>query len=84
MVEKKKWSEMSPRARVGVVVLAVVELVLTATALRDLSRRSREAVRGPKVLWRLVCFVQPVGPVLYLLVGRRQGGKSVAELVVTD
>jgi hypothetical protein len=28
-------------------------------------------VRGPKGLWALGCFVQPVGPIAYLTLGRR-------------
>jgi hypothetical protein len=77
----KKWSEMSTRSRLAVVLLALVELVLTTVALRDLSRRERAAVRGPKILWRLVCFVQPVGPILYLALGRRESGESTGELL---
>ncbi len=77
----KKWSEMSPGARTAVVVLALFELVLTSVALRDLSRRDRDSVRGPKLLWRLLCFVQPVGPVLYLWLGRRGCSESTAELI---
>ena len=49
----------------------VVELILTTLSLRDLVTRPARQVRGPKPLWALGCFVQPVGPVLYLLVGRR-------------
>lgn len=71
-MRNRKWSEMSPRSRAGVVVLSVIELVLTATALRDLAGRDRSAVRGPRWLWALGCFVQPVGPVLYLALGRRR------------
>ena len=66
-----KWSELSPRRRYGVVALGTVELVLTAVSLVDLSRRPAEQVRGPKALWALAAFVQPVGPVAYLALGRR-------------
>jgi hypothetical protein len=68
---KKRWSEYSPAARVAIVSLAIVELVVTTVALRDLVRRPRGQVRGPKILWFLGCFVQPVGSPLYLLAGRR-------------
>ena len=54
------------------VVGAVVELVVTSIALRDLTRRPASAVRGPKMLWRLGLLVQPVGSPLYLLFGRRR------------
>jgi hypothetical protein len=55
---------------VAIVALASVELALTATALVDLARRPADQVRGPKALWALGCFVQPVGPVAYLAIGR--------------
>ena len=54
------------------VVGGIAELIMTTIALRDLKRRPPGAVRGWKVLWMLACFVQPVGPILYLLVGRRR------------
>jgi hypothetical protein len=71
-MEKKKWEELSPGQRTAILVAASVELALTATALVDLARRPRELVRGPKPLWALGCFVQPVGPIAYLALGRRR------------
>jgi hypothetical protein len=68
---KKKWSDLSPRARAAVVALGVAEVVVTSVALRDLVRRPAGLVRGPKALWAPVLFVQPVGSPLYLLAGRR-------------
>lgn len=49
-----------------------MEVVLTTVALIDLARRPRESVRGPKALWALGMGVQPIGPIAYLLVGRRR------------
>ncbi len=72
MSQKKKWSELSPSAKAGLIAAALVELVITTTAMRDLSRRSRDQVRGPKWLWRLVSIIQPVGPIAYLALGRRK------------
>jgi hypothetical protein len=71
MSDKKSWSDLSPRQRVVTVVAGLVELVLTFIALRDLKRRPRDLVRGPKPVWALVCTVQPVGPIAYLVAGRR-------------
>lgn len=71
-MQKKKWSELSPAARAGLVVGALIELVLTTIAMRDLSRRSSDQVRGPKWFWRLVSIIQPVGPIAYLALGRRK------------
>jgi hypothetical protein len=72
--EKKKWSELSPVARAAIVLGAIAELILTTIALRDLRRRPASSVRGPKALWVPACFVQPVGPILYLIAGRRPAG----------
>lgn len=69
---KKSWSDLTPVQQKAIVVAGVVEVALTTYALRDLGRRPREAVRGPKLLWRLGTFVQPVGPIAYLALGRRQ------------
>jgi hypothetical protein len=68
---KKKWSDLTPTQQRLICVAGAVELVLTTVALRDLAERPAEQVRGPKALWRLGAFVQPVGPIAYLTVGRR-------------
>jgi len=72
--QKKRWKDFTPRQRRLIGVAAVVEVVVTTVALRDLARRPKERVRGPKAVWVLGCFVQPLGPVAYLVVGRRSEG----------
>jgi hypothetical protein len=72
MANKKKWSELPQPAKVAIVAGATVELAITAVALRDLIRRPSWQVKGPKTLWFLGCFVQPVGPILYLRSGRHR------------
>ena len=69
---KRSWSDLSPQARTGIVIVAAVEAVLTTTALRDLHSRNSSEVKGPKFLWRLALLVQPVGPIGYLLLGRKR------------
>jgi hypothetical protein len=68
---KKKWSDLSEQQKRAVFVGGVLETVLTTVAIRDLSRRSADEVRGPKVAWRLAFFVQPFGPLAYFVAGRR-------------
>lgn len=70
--EKKRWADLTSGQRAGIVVGGAVELVLTTVALVDLVRRPAEQVRGPKPLWALGCVVQPVGPIAYLVLGRRR------------
>ena len=50
---------------------AVVEVVVTSIALVDIARRPSSQVRGFKPLWLMSFVVQPVGPLAYLAVGRR-------------
>ena len=72
MTKKKRWSEYSPAAKTAIVVGAAAEAVITTVALRDLIRRPAGEVRGSKVLWLFGLFVQPIGPLLYLRVGRHR------------
>lgn len=71
MATRKRWGELSRAQRAAIVAGATVELALTTVALADLVRRPGAQVRGPKALWALGCFVQPVGPLAYLALGRR-------------
>jgi hypothetical protein len=67
----RRWQELSRSQRTIVLVVAPVEIALTAAAAADLVRRPRDQIRGPKGLWWLGTFVQPFGPVAYLGGGRR-------------
>ncbi|MSW94546.1 MAG: hypothetical protein F2806_06375 [Actinobacteria bacterium] len=62
---------MSPAQRAGFLGLACVEIVLTTKTWVDLARRPKSGIRGPKAMWFLVSFIQPVGPVTYLSLGRK-------------
>jgi hypothetical protein len=72
VANKKQWSDLSGPQRTAIVVGATVEIVVTTIAFVDLVRRPRAQVRGPKALWMMGLFVQPVGPVAYLALGRRK------------
>jgi hypothetical protein len=69
---KRRWSELPPAARAAILLGGLAELVVTAVALRDLACRPAAEVRGSKLVWAPVLFVQPVGSPLYLLWGRRR------------
>jgi hypothetical protein len=68
---RKQWSDFTPRQKAAIVAGAIAELVMTAVALNDLAHRPAKDVRGSKVFWVLSFVVQPFGPLLYFLVGRR-------------
>ena len=72
-MKQRKWQDLPRWQRTSTAVLAPVEVVLTTLAARDLARRPRWQIHGPKALWWLIILVQPIGPVAYLGWGRRAG-----------
>ena len=56
-----------------VLPLALIELGLLVYALVDLLKPDRRVVGGSKLVWGLVIvLVNVIGPLLYLVVGRRE------------
>ncbi len=52
--------------------LFIIQIILIIVALRDLIPRQR--TRGPKWVWALIIiFVNMIGPILYLTLGRDEG-----------
>ncbi|HEX3090904.1 MAG TPA: PLD nuclease N-terminal domain-containing protein [Ilumatobacteraceae bacterium] len=68
---KKRWSDLSPGKRKIIVLGGIAELVMTTIALVDLARRPSRQLRGSKPMWLSTFAVQPFGPILYFLVGRK-------------
>lgn len=68
---KRQFSDLSRTQQRVIIAGAAIEIALTAFALSDLARRPASQVRGPKLLWAATCFVQPVGPISYFMLGRR-------------
>ena len=68
---RKRWRDLSPRHRTGIVIAAVVQIGLQAAALVDLRRRSAHKVRGDKRFWAAASFVNFAGPIAYFVRGRR-------------
>ena len=66
----KQWKRLSPPQRTMVVAGAVVQVTLLVAAQIDITRRNADEIRGPKLLWRFVCLVNFVGPILYFAIGR--------------
>lgn len=66
----KQWTRLSPPQRTVMVAGAVVQVTLFAAAQVDITRRAPEEIRGSRLLWRLICLVNFVGPILYFAFGR--------------
>lgn len=71
---KKRWKDLSPRARRLILFGTAFEGLLKAVALVDLKRRPAEQVNGSKLRWAAAIVLINSGgivPVVYLLRGRR-------------
>jgi hypothetical protein len=70
----RTWRTLSQRQRIAASVRGVLQLAALVAALIDLRRRPPAQVRGPKRVWVLVACVNylGIGPLIYLLLGRRR------------
>jgi hypothetical protein len=69
---RMKWSDLSDRQRVLIVIAAAAEISMKIAALVDIKRRPAEEIRGPKALWRSAMAVNLLGPLSYFAFGRRR------------
>lgn len=70
--KQMRWQDLSPVQRGGLSVMMMIQLGLLAFALIDLARRPSSQVRGRKIAWLPVLFVNFVGPIAYLALGRKR------------
>lgn len=71
--KKKGWDALSMEQKRGIGLAAVVQIGLLAWAMVDWFRRPGSQIRGPKLLWLPLLFVNFVGPLSYLKFGRLSG-----------
>lgn len=64
-------AKISPKLTVTAALFAA-QAVAGPITLRDLSRRSDDEIRGPRLLWRLWAGTNLAGVATYWLVGRRR------------
>jgi hypothetical protein len=76
-MRKLQWRELSSMKKTLIVVMAVVQIVLLVSALWDIARRSEDQIRGSKWFWRIISFVNFVGPLSYFRFGRTSNGAVV-------
>jgi hypothetical protein len=71
-VTRRSWNELSPLARNFVAVSGLVQVGLFIAAQVDLARRPAEQVVGSKARWRMIAFLNFIGPAVYFWRGRRK------------
>lgn len=75
MAQKKRWNELSLVSRWRIAILGIIQLGLQFVALRDLVKRPPAKVRGSKSAWAAASFINFLGPVAYLVLGRTRSTK---------
>lgn len=69
---KRRWEDLPAPIQRGVSIMAVAQIALFLYALVDLIRRSEDEIRGRKFMWYPALFVNFVGPLAYLFIGRKK------------
>jgi hypothetical protein len=69
---KRRWKDLSPRARGAIVAAGVVQNSLLVATLVDLRRRPARKIRGGKRVWTAAAFVSWIGPISYFAYGRKR------------
>ena len=77
----RAWGTLTPQQRAALVARGGLQVTLLAVALLDLRRRPASGVRGPKLVWVAIAFVNylGIGPLAYLLLGRRRSGDRTGD-----
>ncbi len=60
-------------------VQGAINVGLTVWAVRDIRRRGDDEIKGNRKFWLLAAFAPPIGPLAYLVFGRRSSA-AVTEL----
>lgn len=72
MVAKKRFKELGAGGKIGAMILGAAQVALQGAALKDLKERPAAQVKGPKLLWFAVSFLNFGGPIAYFLIGRKK------------
>jgi hypothetical protein len=67
----RDFRSLSPVRQAAIIGVAAWQLWLLMTSQLDISRRPADEVRGSKIMWRLICLINTVGPLAYFRWGRR-------------
>jgi hypothetical protein len=61
-----RFKELSPIRQAAITGVTEWNITLSVIAERDIRRRPAADIRGNKVLWRVVCLTNTVGPLSYV------------------
>lgn len=64
--------KLDQRGRAVVIALTAAQAVIGTLTVRDISKRSPELVRGPKLFWKIWGGSNTLGSAAYWTIGRRK------------
>jgi hypothetical protein len=76
LMRPKQWNDLTDTQKRDLVLLGTLQLALLAVALLDIHRRSVDTINGSKRVWRMVVFINFIGPIAYFLFGRKRLERS--------
>lgn len=68
----RQWKDLSSRQRTRIMIPGGIQVALMIWTLWDLAHRPADRIKGKKRLWVMAAFVQPFGPIAYMLFGRKR------------
>ncbi len=71
-LKRREWSDLSPFARISMVVSGLVQVALLLAALWDIRGRAADEIRGNKLMWVALSFINFIGPISYFTIGRKR------------
>jgi hypothetical protein len=71
-IPRRRWADMSSLQKAGNILMAVAEIATVAMALLDIRRRPASEINGSKRVWSMTALIQPIGPVIYFIFGRKR------------
>ncbi|MCA9851051.1 MAG: PLDc_N domain-containing protein [Dehalococcoidia bacterium] len=71
-MKRRGWNTLSSGQKRGIGLGGLIQAGLLLFALRDWFRRPDDQIRGRKLFWLPALFVNFLGPIAYLTVGRQR------------
>jgi hypothetical protein len=72
----QEFRRLSPVPQAAIVAVTAWNWWLSGSAELNIQRTPAERVRGPKLVWRLACLTNTIGPLAYFRWGRLKEPRS--------
>ena len=77
--KSRRASSRAQARAIGQGLQGLVNLVLVILTVRDIRKRSDDEINGNRKRWLLAAFAPPIGPIAYIIFGRKPGTYAVED-----